>query len=163
MYAKLVIFAAISLSLVTVGYGSSISEVCAISDESVVGCEWQNTERTKVKCCYFTEVAGPDDIYRVMCVECSQSDGEWSCTDPAPLKGAPEVLPENLKDALDVVIEESQNTTKAPKTGVLDEPDALSDEESTENGDDDTEVPKGLGGLNEDDDDDAPTINPGLP
>jgi hypothetical protein len=38
----------------------------------------------------------------------------------------------------------------------------LSDDESTENGDDDTKVPKGLGGLNEDDDD-APTINPGLP
>ena len=161
MYAKFAIFAAISLSLVTVGYGSSISEVCAKPVRSEVRCEYTNQEKTKVQCCYWTEPEHADDIYRQYCSECTRvgNTGDWSCSDPA--KAAPQVLPENLKDALDAAIGESQVTTKVPETGVLDEPDALSDDESTENGDDDTEVPKRPGGLNNDDD--APTINPGLP
>jgi hypothetical protein len=164
MYSKFAIFAAISLSLVTVGYGSSISEVCAQADSgSVTGCEYQNPEKTHIKCCYFTEPKDADDIFTLYCTECIQgTDGDWSCI-AAPAKGAPEALPEGLQDELDLAIGESQNTTKVPETGVLDEPDALSDDEdeSTENGDDDTEVPKRPGGLNNDDD--APTINPGLP
>ena len=162
MYSKFAIFAAISLSLVTVGYGSSISEVCAVPRDSEIECTYKNLELTKVECCWWTAPEDADDIFRLMCSECSRgSDGEWSCSDPGPPKGAPQVLPENLKDALDVAIEESENTTKVPETGVLDEPDALRDDEdeSTENGDD-TKVPKGPGGLNNDD---GLTINPNSP
>ena len=50
----------------------------------------------------------------------------------------------------------SQNIRKVPKTGILDEPGALSDDESAEN-DDDTEVRNDLGGPNNDN---GPTINP---
>ena len=87
-------------------------------------------------------------------VKCTKdSNGKWSC------QGGEDVvrestLPPALNDALDAAIQESQDTTKVPETGVLDEPDALSDDESTENGDD-TKVP------HEDilPDDGEPTIN----
>jgi hypothetical protein len=93
------------------------------------------------------------------------ADGIRHCKEiPNTLTFTDDSMPPDLKNALDIAVQESQNTTKVPKTGILDEPGALSDDgstdndESTENGDD-TEVPNGLGGLN--DGDDAPTINPG--
>ena len=150
MYTKIAIFGVISAVLVTAIYSSSAYFVSA---EILTDCS--GDKKTQRCSTYDTEF---NDFSNWTCTK--NPDGKtWKCVKAKIVTEGS--IPPELSDALDVAIEESQNTTKAPKTGVLDEPGALSDDESTENGDD-TKVPKGLGGLNEDDDD-APTINPGLP
>ena len=73
--------------------------------------------------------------------------GDLICITVYETKTGDAIAP-GLRDALEnteleTAIQDTQNDTKVPKTGILDEPDALRDDEdeSTENGDD-TEVPR---------------------
>jgi len=69
-------------------------------------------------------------------------------------------IPPDLKDAIDIATEESQsNDTKVPRGDFLEDRDLLIDDSTDTN--DDGKGPNDLGGLNDDDYGDAPTINPG--
>jgi len=79
--------------------------------------------------------------------KCTTSDGgkTWSCSKAAAGK---EAMPPELDNALEVALGESQNTTKVPKGDLLNDGGLLKEDN---NGDDnDTNVPKDQGGLNDD-------------
>ncbi|HJR84990.1 MAG TPA: hypothetical protein VJ772_06430 [Nitrososphaeraceae archaeon] len=143
MVANFVIFVIIGSFLLAAIYSSSTYFVFAAETE----CK-STSKRTAT--CQVTEDNG--DFTRWVCEK--NPDGKtWQCAElKQAITGAS--IPTELQDALDIAVQESQNTTKVPKAGILNQPDDLSDDESTENGDD-IEDPND--GFN----DDEPTINPG--
>jgi hypothetical protein len=148
---KLVAFVTVSVILVGAIYSSSAYFVFGVTDTVCV-----STSKTTTFC----QVIEDDKV--VLSMDCKKNpDGKtWRC-DQAKSEMTGGSIPPELTDALDVATQDIQaNDTKVPKTGILSEPGALSDDGSDEDGED-TEVPKDPGGLN--DEDDAPTINPGLP
>jgi hypothetical protein len=156
MFTKIAIFGFVSTILVAAIYSSSAFVQFAFSEAYCA----HSPDGNRYTCI----VTWPKGVYVGNCTKDSAGKVTCKITDVVRQESS---LPPDLNDALDnaiqefpnAAIEESPNDTKGPKTGVLDEPGALSDDESTENGDD-TKVPKGLGGLNNND---GLTINPDLP
>ena len=123
------------MSLVLAAYSSSISLIFAASCQYYAG-------KTKADC-----INTDEDGHSTRWACEKLKDGNWTCVQVQQTSTGP--IPPELSDAID----------KGPATVKPDvKPDASIDEDANN----DTKVPNDLGGLN-DDDDDAPTINPGLP
>ena len=147
MDVKIVISVFISTILVAAIYSSS---AYFVSGAVFTHCDY-STDGKRAYC----QVIDTEDseIFEMQCTK--NPDGKtWNCYQPNTKIVTEGSVPPELGDALDLAIQQSPNPTKGPKTGLLDEPGALSDDESTENGDD-TKVPR------EDilPDDGEPTIN----
>ena len=151
MYVKFVIFAALSLSLVTVVYASSVSEVCAEKVRGESSCSGNSQEMT---CCWGEwDSEDPWGTSKKVCQTCKKVDANtWECSDPEQVRaaGTPNINPEDLP-----LVEE--NTTKPPKNDLLPDgnfplPPLGSDDNIKE-----PKVPNDLEDLN----DDLPTVDPG--
>ena len=132
MKSKFVILVIIGTLLVAAIYSSSVSVVYAartvcwnVPDGKTTFCTNTGTEKF---------------------VRCDLISGKWVCK---MMSTAPSTdIPPALNDALDATIGESQNTTKVPKTGILNDGGLIQDDKNGDNND--TNVPKDQGGLNDD-------------
>ncbi|HJU77970.1 MAG TPA: hypothetical protein VJ599_00195 [Nitrososphaeraceae archaeon] len=98
--------------------------------------------------CIPTTTIPPYTCYNLYKITPTKPTGGTILPPPTGLTG--EVSPGSEAQPPSIAPGESGQNTKVPKTGILDEPDSLSDDESAEDGDD-----------MEDSNDDEPTINPG--
>lgn len=147
MDSKVGIFVIVGVLLVFGTY-SSMSLIFATSTD----CDY-NASKTKATCSVI------DDDGDLTWWTCEKNpDGKtWNCTEGAQASSEDSKNAFALNDALDAAIGESQNTKKVPNGG-LDNGDLLTEGGQSNNN---SKVPKDLGGLN-DDDENGPPINPGL-